>query len=250
LRFGARINTHPRPALQQQTVVRLRETPTGTKSLRIPIHREGWPFIGFAVVATILGALLVHWLGLILLVVALWVVAFFRDPERKTPTGEGLIICPADGKLLPLVHAVPPAELGMGEVPMLRMSIFMNVFNVHVNRSPCDGLVTTLAYRPGKFFNASFDKASTDNERMSIRLRVAEAGRSEKDIAVVQIAGLVARRIVCDLKEGQRICRGDRFGMIRFGSRLDVYLPDGVIVSAKEGQTVRAGQTVLASFPN
>ena len=133
---------------------------------------------------------------------------------------------------------------------MLRMSIFMNVFNVHVNRSPCDGLVTTLAYRPGKFLNASFDKASIDNERMSIRLRVAEAGRSEKDIAVVQIAGLVARRIVCDLKEGQRICRGDRFGMIRFGSRLDVYLPDGAIVSAKEGQTVRAGQTVLASFPN
>jgi phosphatidylserine decarboxylase len=218
--------------------------------LRIPIHREGWPFIAFAFVATLLGWLLAHWAGLILLPVFLWVIAFFRDPERKTPTGQGLIISPADGKLLPLAHMVPPAELGMGGEPMLRMSIFMNVFNVHVNRAPCDGFVTALAYRPGKFFNASFDKASTDNERMSIRLRVATPAGAEKDIAVVQIAGLVARRIVCDLKEGKHICRGDRFGMIRFGSRLDVYLPDGATVQAKEGQIVRAGQTVLASFPS
>jgi phosphatidylserine decarboxylase len=218
--------------------------------LRIPIHREGWPFIAFAFVATLLGWLLAHWLGLILLPIFLWVIAFFRDPERKTPTGQGLIICPADGKLLPLVRAAPPAELGMGTEPMCRMSIFMNVFNVHVNRAPCDGVIAGLAYRPGKFFNASFDKASTDNERMSIRLRVAGPAGSEKDIAVVQIAGLVARRIVCDLKEGQPICRGDRFGMIRFGSRLDVYLPDGVTVQAKEGQSVSAGQTVLASFPS
>jgi phosphatidylserine decarboxylase len=133
---------------------------------------------------------------------------------------------------------------------MLRMSIFMNVFNVHVNRAPCDGVIVALAYRPGKFFNASFDKASTDNERMSIRVRVVGPAGIEEDIAVVQIAGLVARRIVCDLKEGQHICRGDRIGMIRFGSRLDVYLPEGVTVQAKDGQTVWAGQTVLASFPN
>ncbi len=218
--------------------------------MRIPIHREGWPFIAFAFVANLLAWLLAHWAGLVVLPIFLWVIAFFRDPARKTPSGEGLIISPADGKLLPVVRALPPAELGMSEVPMLRMSIFMNVFNVHVNRAPCDGFVTTLAYRPGKFFNAAFDKASTDNERMSIRLRVPDPAGSEKDIAVVQIAGLVARRIVCDLKEGQQICRGDRFGMIRFGSRLDVYLPDGVLVQAKEGQTVRAGQTVLASFPN
>jgi phosphatidylserine decarboxylase len=138
----------------------------------------------------------------------------------------------------------------MGDVPMRRMSIFMNVFNVHVNRAPCDGFVAALAYRPGKFFNASFDKASSENERMSIRLRTSGPAGTEGDIAVVQIAGLVARRIVCDLKEGQQICRGDRFGMIRFGSRLDVYLPDGAVVQAKEGQTVRAGQTVLASFPS
>ncbi len=217
--------------------------------MRIPIHREGWPFIAFAFVANLLAWLLAHWAGLMVLPVFLWVIAFFRDPERKTPSGEGLIICPADGKLLPIMRAPPPAELGMGEVPMLRMSIFMNVFNVHVNRSPCDGFVTTLAYRPGKFINASFDKASTENERMSIRLRVPGSAGTEHDIAVVQIAGLVARRIVCDLKEGQHICRGDRFGMIRFGSRLDVYLPDGVTVQAKQGQSVRAGQTVLASFP-
>jgi phosphatidylserine decarboxylase len=216
--------------------------------LRIPIHREGWPFIAFAFVATLLGWLFAAWLGLILLPIFLWVIAFFRDPERKTPTAEGLIICPADGKLLPLVRAAPPAELGMGTQPMLRMSIFMNVFNVHVNRAPCDGVIVGLAYRPGKFFNASFDKASTDNERMSIRLRVPGPAGVVKDIAVVQIAGLVARRIVCDLKEGQKICRGDRFGMIRFGSRLDVYLPDGVTVQAKDGQTVSAGETVLASF--
>jgi phosphatidylserine decarboxylase len=216
--------------------------------LRIPIHREGWPFIAFAFVAVLLGWLLAHWAGLVLLPVFIWVIAFFRDPERKTPSGEGLIICPADGKLLPLAHTAPPAELGMGEVPMLRMSIFMNVFNVHVNRAPCDGFVTMLGYRPGKFFNASFDKASTDNERMSIRLRVPGPAGTEKDIAVVQVAGLVARRIICDLKEGQQICRGDRFGMIRFGSRLDVYLPDDVTVQAKPGQTVRAGESILASF--
>jgi phosphatidylserine decarboxylase len=180
--------------------------------------------------------------------VFIWVVAFFRDPDRKTPQGEGLIICPADGKLLPVVRAAPPAELGMGDIPMTRLSIFMNVFNVHVNRAPCDGFVTTLAYRPGKFFNASFDKASTDNERMSIRLRVTGPAGTEKEIAVVQIAGLVARRIVCDLQQGQQICRGDRFGIIRFGSRLDVYLPDGVTVLAKDGQSVCAGETVLASF--
>jgi phosphatidylserine decarboxylase len=218
--------------------------------LRIPIHREGWPFIAFAFVATLLAWLLAPWTGLVLLPVFLWVIAFFRDPERKTPTGQGLIVSPADGQLLPVVEALPPAELGMGGVPMTRLSIFMNVFNVHVNRTPCDGFVTALAYRPGKFFNAAFDKASSDNERMSIRLRNAGSGGIERDIAVVQIAGLVARRIICETKEGQPLCRGDRFGMIRFGSRLDVYLPAGAVVRVKPGQVVRAGETVLASFPD
>jgi len=225
--------------------------PLKDRDLRIPIHREGWPFIAFAAVLNFLLVLLVGAWGWLMLPVTLWVVAFFRDPERTAPTGEGLIICPADGKLLPIVKAVPPAELEMGGDAVTRLSIFMNVFNVHVNRSPCDGTVTKLAYRPGKFFNASFDKASTDNERMSMRLRATGTGGvAGKDIAVVQIAGLIARRIVCETFEGQQLCRGVRFGIIRFGSRVDVYLPDGAHVTAKPGQTVRAGQTILASYPS
>jgi phosphatidylserine decarboxylase len=217
--------------------------------LRIPIHREGWPFIGFAAVANLLAYLLAPWAGLMLLPVTLWVIAFFRDPERTAPTGEGLIICPADGKLLPIVKAAPPSELEMGADPVTRLSIFMNVFNVHVNRAPCEGTVAKLAYRPGKFFNASFDKASTDNERMSMRLRIKKSGGvAETDIAVIQIAGLVARRIVSETSEGQHLCRGARFGIIRFGSRVDVYLPDDVNVTARPGQTVRAGETILASY--
>ena len=216
---------------------------------RIPIHREGWPFIGFAFVLNFLIWLFSPVAGLVFLAVTLWVVAFFRDPERTPPPGDELLVSPADGRILPIVQAVPPEELGMGVIPMTRISIFMNVFNVHVNRAPCDGTVTKLAYRPGKFFNAAFDKASADNERMSIRLNVpGPGGMTGRDIAFVQIAGLIARRIVCDIKEGQRLCRADRFGIIRFGSRLDVYLPEGVTVLAREGRTVRAGESVLASF--
>jgi phosphatidylserine decarboxylase len=214
--------------------------------LRLPIHRQGWPFIAAACLFDLLlfvGAPLAGWL---FLPVAIWVVAFFRDPERRTPPGDNLVICPADGRLLPVAKAVPPAELGLGPDKRLRLSIFMNVFNVHVNRIPCNGTVTTLGYRPGKFFNASFDKASEQNERMAIRID-AKGGR---EIGVVQVAGLVARRIVCNLQEGQSVCPGDRFGIIRFGSRVDVYLPDGARVLANEGQSVKAGETVIADFPN
>jgi phosphatidylserine decarboxylase len=217
---------------------------------RIPIHREGWPFIAFAAVLNFLIWLFVPLAGWAFMLVTLWVIAFFRDPERTPPPGDELLVSPADGRILPIVKAVPPEELGMGPVPMTRISIFMNVFNVHVNRAPCDGLVTKLAYRPGKFINAAFDKASDENERMSIRLKVSGPDGAERDIAFVQIAGLIARRIVCDIKEGQRLCRADRFGIIRFGSRLDVYLPEGVTVLAREGRTVRAGTSVLASFQN
>jgi phosphatidylserine decarboxylase len=213
--------------------------------LRIPIHREGWPYIAFAAMADVLAFALLPWLGWVLLPVAVWVLAFFRDPERHPPAGDNLVLSPADGKLLPLVEAAPPAELGLGPTPLIRLSIFMNVFNVHVNRIPCNATVTALAYRPGKFINASFDKASEDNERMAVRLRVKPAG---VDLAVVQIAGLVARRIKCDLKDGEDVCRGDRFGIIRFGSRLDVYLPAGARVLAKPGQTVTAGETILAEL--
>ena len=214
--------------------------------MKLRIHREGWRFIAIASALNLLGFLVAGWLGLVILPVTIWVMVFFRDPDRTVPSGGNLVLSPADGRLLPIIRAVPPPELGMGDEPRLRLAIFMSVFNVHVNRSPCRGTVTGLAYRPGKFFNASFDKASQYNERMSIRLRIDDAG---SELAVVQIAGLVARRIVCDLQQGQKLCRGDRFGIIRFGSRLEVYLPDGARVLAKEGQKTVAGETVLADFP-
>jgi len=217
--------------------------------LTLPIHREGWRFIALAIGLNAVGFAVAFWLGIILLPVSVWVIAFFRDPERTAPPGANLVLSPADGKLLPIVQAVPPEELGLGSEPRVRLAIFMSVFNVHVNRLPCGGTVTGLAYRPGKFFNASFDKASHYKERMSIRIRMDDIAGTA-DLAVVQIAGLVARRIVCDLQQGQKLCRGDRFGIIRFGSRLEVYLPDGARVLAREGQTVVAGETVLADFPN
>ena len=215
--------------------------------MRLPVHREGWPFIGLFVAVNFLAFLLAPVLGLVLLPLSIWCVAIFRDPERVTPAAAGLLICPADGRLLPLVQAAPPPELGMGDGLHTRLSVFMNVFNVHVNRNPVSGTVIAKSYRPGKFFNASFDKASVHNERMSLRLR--PLGDDEtRDLAVVQIAGLVARRIVCDLTQGQGVQQGARFGIIRFGSRVDVYLPPGCIVMAEAGTKVRAGETVLARF--
>ena len=214
----------------------------------MPIHREGWPFIALFAGMNLIAFLIAFWLGLLLLPLTIWCVAFFRDPDRKTPQDTGLIICPADGKLLPIVNAAPPAELGMGDQPRPRLSIFMNVFNVHVNRNPVSGHVIALAYRAGKFFNASFDKASIHNERMSIRLRPEGESGDGRDLAVVQIAGLVARRIVCDLAQGEGVRRGDRFGIIRFGSRVDVYLPPGTEILVQPGITTRAGETVLARF--
>jgi phosphatidylserine decarboxylase len=213
----------------------------------LPIHREGWLFIALFAAINLLAFLFSVWLGVILLPLTLWCVAFFRDPERITPDEPGLIICPADGRLLPLVDAVPPLELGLGQHARARLSIFMNVFNVHVNRNPVSGTVIAKSYRPGKFFNASFDKASVHNERMSLRVR-PEGDDGTHDLAVVQIAGLVARRIVCDLVQGQGVRRGQQFGIIRFGSRVDVYLPPATTVLAQEGQFVRAGETILARF--
>jgi phosphatidylserine decarboxylase len=213
----------------------------------LPIHREGWPFIALFAAVNLLGFLFSVWLGVILLPLTIWCIAFFRDPERKTPDAPGLIICPADGLLLPIIEAVPPVELGLGEAPRPRLSIFMNVFNVHVNRNPVSGTIIAKSYRPGKFFNASFDKASEHNERMSLRLR-PEGSDGTRDLAVVQIAGLVARRIVCDLVQGQGVQRGARFGIIRFGSRVDVYLPPGCSIAVQAGTKVQAGQTILASF--
>jgi phosphatidylserine decarboxylase len=213
----------------------------------VSIHREGWPFIALFAAVNLLAFLFSVWLGGALLPLTLWCVTFFRDPERKAPEEPGLIISPADGVLLPVAEAAPPKELGLGEAPRPRLSVFMNVFNVHVNRNPVSGTVIVKSYHPGKFFNASFDKASVYNERMSLRVR-PEHGDGNNDLAVVQIAGLVARRIVCDLTLGQGVQRGARFGIIRFGSRVDVYLPPGCKILAQAGQKVRAGETILAKF--
>jgi phosphatidylserine decarboxylase len=216
--------------------------------MNFSIHKEGIPFIALFAGVNLLAFLMSPLLGFLLLPVTLWCIAFFRDPDRQTPQGAGLIISPADGKLLPIVEAAPPPELGLGDTPRIRLSIFMNVFNVHVNRNPVSGTVIAVAYRPGKFFNASFDKASIHNERMAIRVRPEGATGAEQDLVVVQIAGLVARRIVCDLSQGDQVQRGARFGMIRFGSRLDVYLPPGAQVKIAPGSITVAGETILAEL--
>jgi len=208
------------------------------------IHPDGWPYIAIALVINAALFAFAGWFGLMLVPVTLWCIAFFRDPQRTTPQGAGLIVSPADGVMLPVVNAAAPAELGMGAELRQRLSIFMNVFDVHVNRVPADGTVKALAYRHGRFFNASFDKASEHNERMAVRLSLVNG----QEIAVVQIAGLVARRIRCDLKENEVVRKGARFGIIRFGSRLDVYLPAGAKIAVVKGERVKAGETVLATL--
>ena len=214
------------------------------KGVIVPIHSEGWPFIAIFFV----GMLLLWWLwtplGVLGALLTAWCVYFFRDPDRVTPTGKELVISPADGVVQMIERVVPPEELAMGEAPRTRISVFMNVFNVHVNRVPVDGTITRLAYRPGKFVNASLDKASVDNERQAVRM-TSDGGH---DIAFVQIAGLVARRILCTLANDQAVRAGERFGMIRFGSRVDVFLPDNVEPMVCVGQTTIAGETVLADL--
>jgi phosphatidylserine decarboxylase len=208
-----------------------------------PIHPEGYPFIG----AFALASLILFWiwspLGWIGTILTVWCALFFRDPKRVTPQGEGLVVSPADGRVSLIAQAAPPPELGLGDRPLPRVSIFMSVFNCHVNRSPVAGRIERIVYRPGKFINAELDKASEDNERNSLVL-ATPGGR----IGVVQIAGLVARRIVSFVREGQSLAAGERFGLIRFGSRLDVYLPEGAKPLVSEGQTAVAGETVLADF--
>jgi phosphatidylserine decarboxylase len=208
-----------------------------------PIHPEGYPFIGgFALASLILFWLWtpLGWIGTVLTV---WCALFFRDPVRVTPVREGIVVAPADGRVSMISHAVPPAELGLGDKALPRVSIFMSVFNCHVNRAPVAGKIERIAYRPGAFINAELDKASEDNERNSLVI-----SNTNGRIGVIQIAGLVARRIVCFVKEGQLIGAGERFGLIRFGSRLDVYLPEGTRALVSEGQTAVAGETILADF--
>lgn len=209
----------------------------------VPIHKEGYPFIAIAAVATVVLGLLWGPLAWIFGILTVWVCYFFRDPPRVTPVRDGLIISPADGVVNLVMLAVPPAELDLLPEPMLRISVFMNVFNCHVNRSPVTGRIVRQVYSPGLFLNAELDKASDDNERNALVIDAPGAR-----IAVVQIAGLVARRIVSFVKEGDTIGAGDRFGLIRFGSRLDVYLPAGTLPMVSVGQTAIAGETVLADL--
>ena len=213
------------------------------RSQFVPITPEGYPFIGaFALVSLILFWVWtpLGWLGTL---ATAWCAYFFRDPPRVTPVRDGLVVSPADGRVSQVTTVAPPTELGLGDTPMTRVSIFMSVFDCHVNRSPVAGRIERIVYRPGKFLSADLDKASADNERNSLVIATATSR-----IAVVQIAGLVARRIVSFAREGQNIAAGDRFGMIRFGSRLDIYLPEGTAVLVAVGQTSLAGETVVADL--
>jgi phosphatidylserine decarboxylase len=215
------------------------------RSQLVPIHPQGYPFIGiFALISLVLFIIWtpLGWLGT---VATLWCTYFFRDPVRVTPVADGLVVAPADGRVSLVVNAVPPPELALGDKPLPRVSIFMSVFDCHVNRAPVGGRIERIAYTPGKFLNADLDKASEDNERSALVID-SIAGR----VGVVQIAGLIARRIVGWVAEGQTIGAGERFGMIRFGSRLDVYLPEGAAPMVAIGQMATAGETVLADLVN
>jgi len=211
----------------------------------IPILDDGWRFIAIFAGVTFLAALTgVAWLFWPMMGLTLWSIYFFRDPPRGVPQQDDLLIAPADGLVQMVTDAAPPAELGLGDSPLTRVSIFLSVFDVHINRSPCAGTVEVVAYRPGKFLNAAAEKASEDNERMAIALRRAD-GRL---IGCVQIAGWVARRIVCRIKAGQTIAAGERFGHIRFGSRTDLYLPPGARLLVAPGQRMIGGETVIAEL--
>lgn len=211
----------------------------------VPILDDGWRFIAIFAAVTFLAALTgVAWLFWPLMAATLWSVYFFRDPPRGVPQEDGLLVAPADGLVQMVTEAVPPSELGLGDQPLTRVSIFLSVFDVHINRSPCAATVDVVAYRPGKFLNANADKASEENERMALALRRADG----RVIGCVQIAGWVARRIVCYVKPGEAVAVGQRFGHIRFGSRTDLYLPAGARLLVAAGQRMIGGETVMAEL--
>jgi phosphatidylserine decarboxylase len=207
-----------------------------------PIHPEGRKFIAIFIAVTLILWFVWEPLGVIATALTIWCYYFFLDPDRTVPMDDGLIVSPADGVVSLIGPAVPPVELGLGAEPLTRVSVFMSVFDCHVNRAPVAGEVTAVAYRPGKFFSAELDKASEENERNGIVLTMDDGNR----LGVVQIAGLVARRILCEVDQGARLARGDRFGLIRFGSRLDVYLPEGTAPRVSVGQVMTSGESILA----
>lgn len=216
---------------------------TLTRQTVPPLHPAGRPFVLGGVIGTVLLRRFARPLGLLGAVLTGWCAWFFREPQRVPPSRSGVLIAPADGTVATVEKAVPPAELGMGAAPMMRVSVFLSVFDVHVQRAPIAGDVAAVAYRPGKFLSADLDKASEENERNAVLLR------GTHDIAVVQIAGLVARRIVCSVRQGDRIAAGDTYGLIRFGSRVDTYFPADARVLVEPGQRAVGGETVLAELP-
>jgi phosphatidylserine decarboxylase len=211
-----------------------------------PPHPAGRPFLMAGLIALLLGFALGAWLIWLGLIFTLFCLYFFRDPERVPPARTGAIVAPADGRIVSVMLAAPPPELGLGFDPRWRISIFLSVLNVHVNRVPADGVVTRIAYRHGAFVSASQDKASASNERNALAIRLPTG----QEIAVVQIAGLIARRILCSVREGDPVRTGERFGIIRFGSRTDVYLPIGLPPLVAEGQTMIGGETLIAEMPS
>ena len=213
------------------------------RRLLVPIHKEGYPFIVIAAIAALILGQFWEPLGWFLVIITLWMCYFFRDPERVTPIRDGLVVSPADGRVSMITTLVPPPELELPAEPMQRVSVFMNVFDCHVNRSPVAGRIAQILYTPGLFLNAELDKASEDNERNALVIETAAA-----KIGVVQIAGLVARRIVSFVRQGDELGAGERFGLIRFGSRVDVYMPLTAQLLVGVGQVAIAGETVLADL--
>ena len=215
------------------------------KLVSFSIHKEGYKFIIIFALVTAIFALLSNTLGLIGLVATLWCVFFFRDPERIIPVEENIVVSPADGVVTRIEYGITaPEDLGYGNKKFNKISVFLNVFNVHVNRAPIGGTVTKISYRPGKFLSANVDEASSENERNSAVVKTKDG----TEVIFVQVVGLVARRIVSDLKEGQEIHIGDRYGIIRFGSRADIYLPETVAIKSLVGQTMIGGETILAKL--
>jgi phosphatidylserine decarboxylase len=209
-----------------------------------PIHREGYRMLVIAVIVTMLLILINKLLGVIGFILTIWVYYFFRDPERYPINDDSFLVSPADGVISLIAIVRGPKELNMENKEYQRVSVFMNVFNCHVNRVPVTGKIDEIFYKPGKFIDASLDKASEDNERNLIKY----SNNSGKTFAIVQIAGLIARRIVCEVKQGQNLNQGDRIGIIRFGSRVDLYFDNDYKLLAKQGQTVVAGESLLAKI--
>ncbi|MDC0903030.1 phosphatidylserine decarboxylase [Pelagibacteraceae bacterium] len=207
------------------------------------IHKEGYKFLAIAIIATFIALLFSKTLGLILILITIWVYYFFRDPERYSINDESFLVSPADGLITDISDQTGPVEMQLENTSFTKVSIFMNVFNCHVNRTPVSGKVEEIYYKPGKFLNASLDKASEENERNYYKIKSSKSG---EEIIIVQIAGLIARRIVCEVEQGQDLKQGERIGMIRFGSRVDIYLKNKKIL-AKLGQNVVAGESLIAS---